>query len=99
MITEEEVEKLVKDEFAGVYGFDPMTIIMLISLIISAIRLINECRATKAVVRAAAKRKGLAYRTFVNKALINPLVEHGMSKEQAEDIVESLRKEFLKREE
>lgn len=97
MITDDEVKQIVEEKIGKVYGFDPLTILAIISVVIAAVRLLNECRATKAVMHAAAKRKGLAYKTFVHLALVKPLVEKGLSQEQAEEIAEELRKEYVNR--
>ena len=96
MLTDEEVKQIVEDKIGKVYGFDPLTILTIISVVIAAVKLLNECRATKVVMKAAAKR-GLAYKTFVNLTLIKPLVEKGLSQTTAEEIAEELRKEFLSR--
>ena len=97
MLTDEEVKQIVEDKIGKVYGFDPLTILTIISVVIAAVKLLNDCRATKVVMKAAAKRKGLAYKTFVNLTLIKPLVEKGLSQTTAEEIAEELRKEFLSR--
>lgn len=97
MLTDDEIKQIVEEKIGKVYGFDPLTILAIISVVIAAVRLLNECRATKAVMKTAAKRKGLAYKTFVNLTLVKPLVEKGLSQTTAEEIVEELRKEFLSR--
>lgn len=97
MLTDDEIKQIVEEKIGKVYGFDPLTILAIISVVIAAVRLLNECRATKAVMKTAAKRKGLAYKTFVNLTLVKPLVEKGLSQTAAEEIVEELRKEFLSR--
>ncbi len=97
MLTDEEIQNIVEEKIGKVYGFDPLTILTIISVVIAAVKLLNECRATKAIMKTAAKRKGLAYRTFVNLALIKPLVEKGISQDKAEEIAEALREEFVSR--
>lgn len=97
-MTEEDIKKLVEEKIGKVYGFDPLTILTIISIIIAVVRLINECKSAKAVLKASARRKGLAYRIFVKKNLVEPMVKEGISLERAEEIVEILRQDFLSQE-
>lgn len=94
-MTEEEVKNLVEEKIGKVYGFDPLTILTIISIIITVIKLINSCKSAKAVLQSNARRQGLAYKRFVKKHLIEPMVEKGISKDTAEGIVEVLRQEFI----
>jgi len=97
-MSEEDVKKLVEDKIGKVYGFDPLTILTIVSIIIAVIRLINECKSAKSVLQASARRKGLAYRIFVKKNLLDPMINQGISRQNAEEIVEVLRQEFLSQE-
>jgi hypothetical protein len=97
-MTEADVKKVVDEKLGSAVGFDPLTILMIISLIMSAIKIIQQCKAAKSVLKSSARRKGLAYRIFVKNNLLDPMVSNGLSKEQAEDIIESLRNEYINQE-
>lgn len=97
-MSEEEVKKLVEEKIGKVYGFDPLTILTIVSIIIAVIRLINECKSAKSVLQASARRQGLAYRMFVRRNLVAPLVKEGIAEDKAKEIVEILRQEFINQE-
>lgn len=95
-MTEEDISKIVHSKFENGYGFDPFTLLTIISICISVYRVIKECRAANAIVVAAAKRKGLAYKKFVKSRLVDPLVLSGINPDTVDEIVEELRKAFIK---
>lgn len=66
-MTEEQIEKIVKNRVEVGYGFDPLTIIAIISAAIQIYKLIKQCRQADKLLKSSARRKGLAYRIFVQK--------------------------------
>lgn len=94
-MTEEDISKIIHSKFENGYGFDPFTLLTIISICISVYKLIKECRATKAIMVAAAKRKGLAYRTFIKARLRDPIILSGVNPDTADKIIEELRKAFI----
>ncbi len=95
---EEDIEKIIKDKFTNGYGFDPLTILTIISICISVYKMIKQCRAANSVLVASAKRKGLAYRVFVEKHLKNEFMKKGVNPDTADEIIEELRKKFIENE-
>lgn len=95
-MTESDVEKIVRSRVQNGYGFDPLTIIAIISAAIQIYKLIKACRQSEAILKASAKRKGLAYRIFVRNNFLNKIKELNVSDEVAEQILEDLRQEFIK---
>jgi hypothetical protein len=94
-MTEEDISKIVHEKFDNRVGFDPFTILTIISICLTVYRIIQNCRASKAVIKASAKRKGLAYKVFVDKNLRKQLLLAGVNEETAEEIIEDLRQKFI----
>ena len=92
---ESKIEQIVKDNLQA-KGFDPLTIIAIISAAIQIYRLIKECKAAEWVLKGAARRKGLAYRYFVQKNFLDKMKELNVPEADAEAILEALRLEFIK---
>lgn len=95
-MTEQDVERIVKDKFQKGYGFDPLTIIAIISAAIQIYKFIKACRQSEALLKASAKRKGLAYRVFVRNNFLNKMKDLNLPDEVSEEIIEELRSEFIK---
>lgn len=95
-MTEQDIERIVKDKVQKGYGFDPLTIIAIISAAIQIYKLIKACRQSESLLKASAKRKGLAYRIFVKNNFLNKIKELNVPDEVAEEILEELRTEFIK---
>ena len=91
---ESKIEQIVKDNLTA-KGFDPLTIITIISAAIQIYRLIKECKAAQWVLKGAARRKGLAYRYFVRKNFLDKMKELNVPEADAEAILEALRLEFI----
>jgi len=91
---ESKIEQIVKDNLQA-KGFDPLTIITIISAAIQIYRLIKECKAAQWVLKGAARRKGLAYRYFVQKNFLDKMKELNVPEADAEAILEALRLEFI----
>jgi len=91
---ESKIEQIVKDNLQA-KGFDPLTIITIISVAIQIYRLIKECKAAQWVLKGAARRKGLAYRHFVQKNFLDKMKELNVPEADAEAILEALRLEFI----
>lgn len=72
-------------------GFDPLTIIMIISLAINVIKTIYECRKKNAVFKYALRRNSLFSRVFIKEKLYDKLIENGLSDEEAERACEQLK--------
>jgi len=89
---EEIVNKHVKQ--SG-YGFDPLTILAIITAAIQIYKLIKECKAAQWVLKGAAKRKGLAYRFFVQKNFLDKMKELNVPAQEAEAILEELRLAYI----
>jgi hypothetical protein len=95
-MNEQDIEKLVQDKIKSAgYGFDPLTIIAIVSLAIQLYKLLKECRATKKNLVAAAKRQGFAYRFFVQNNYYNKMQELNIPKDQADALLEELRLAFI----
>ncbi len=97
-MTEQDIEKIVKDKFSNGYGFDPFTIITIITLIWKAYQLYKACRVSKEILKNNVRRNGLASRIFFKKQVFDKLIEQGVDSEKALAIVEELKKEFLEKE-
>ena len=95
-MNEEDISKIIHSKFENGYGFDPFTILTIISICISVYRVLKECKAAKAVIVSAAKRKGLAYRTFVKNRLKDPLVLSGINPDTVDEIIEEMTKAYIK---
>lgn len=94
-MNEEDISKIVHDKFDNTIGFDPFTILMIISVCISAFRLLQECRSGKTFIKNSAKRKGLAYKLFVEKNILKELKSRGVNPDTAEELVEELRQKYV----
>ena len=95
-MTEQDIERIVKEKTQKGYGFDPLTIIMIISAAIQIYKIIKDCRQSKALLKSSAKRKGLAYRIFVKNNFLNKMNDLNVPQEVSEEILEELRSEFIK---
>ena len=96
-MNESDVKKIVEENLNSNAKFDPFTILMIISLIMTAIRIIQQCKASKTLLKSAARRKGLAYRMFVKNKLVDPMIAAGLDNKETEELVESLRIEYIKK--
>jgi hypothetical protein len=93
---EATIEKIVNDKvkFNG-YGFDPLTILAIITAAIQIYKLLKECKAAQWVLKGAARRKGLAYRYFVQRNFLDKLKELNVPEADAEAILEELRTAYV----
>lgn len=89
---EEVVNKHLKQNG---YAFDPLTILAIITAAIQLYKFLQECKAAKWVLKGAAKRKGLAYRFFVQKNFVDKLKELNVPEGDAEAILEELRQAYV----
>jgi hypothetical protein len=95
-MTDQEIEQIVKNHIkSNGYGFDPLTILTIISVCIQLYKLIKECKAAKSILQRAARRQGLAYKVFVKNNFINKLSELGVPENDALAILEELRVSFI----
>ncbi len=94
-MNEEDISKIVHDKFDDAVGFDPFTILMIISICISAFRMLQQCKKGKEFLKRSAKRKGLAYKLFIEKNLINELTSKGINPATAEELAEELRLKYI----
>ena len=94
-MTEKDISKIVHEKYDNKVGFDPFTILAIISICLTAYRIIQNCKASKAIIKASAKRKGLAYKVFIDKNLKKELMGAGVNETTAEEIIEDLRQEFI----
>lgn len=76
-------------------GFDPFTILMIISIGISAIRLLMECRKARAMLQAVARNNGAVARMYIHHKVYKKLIRAGFSEEKAEQATEALRIAFV----
>jgi hypothetical protein len=95
-MTENDISRIIHEKFDNRVGFDPFTILMIISVCLTAYRIIQNCKASKAVLKASARRKGLAYKVFMDSNLRRRILAGGVNKDTVEEIIEDLRQEFLK---
>lgn len=58
------------------YAFDPFTILVIISIIISVIRIIQECNRSRKIGYNRFKSPGLFGRRIVHKAVLAELAKH-----------------------
>ena len=93
-MTELDVKKIVEDKFNGIVGFDPLTIISIISAAIYLYKAIKECRQKQMLLMKSAKRKGLAYRLFVRNKFLDKMNELKIDDQLSEEILEDLRVKF-----
>jgi hypothetical protein len=93
---EAAIEKVISDKVkANGYGFDPLTILAIITAAIQIYRFIQECKAAKTVLKGAAKRKGLAYRLFVQRNFLDKMKELNVPEDDAKAILEELRVAYV----
>jgi hypothetical protein len=95
-MTEQDIERIVKEKAQKGYGFDPLTIMAIISAAIQIYKIIKACRQSEALLKSSAKRKGLAYRIFVKNNFLNKMNDLNVPQEVSEEILEELRSEFIK---
>jgi hypothetical protein len=96
-MNEEEVNAYVIEKLTNGKGFDPFTILLIISIIIQAFRLYQSCKVSKEILKNNIKRNGLASRTFLKRFVYDKLIEKGVSPEVAHQMVEDIKQEFLSR--
>lgn len=98
--TKSKLSKEDKDNF----GFDPITILMVISIILTLIRVIQECRKDKAKLMNQSEKtdylcteiKSLSFNnTFLNRLRIRSVIKKHLSKSQNKKYGESLLKALL----
>jgi hypothetical protein len=94
-MTEEQIEKIVKNRVEVGYGFDPLTIIAIISAAIQIYKLIKQCRQADKLLKSSARRKGLAYRIFVQNNFLNKMKDLNLDDKVAEQILEDLRLAYI----
>lgn len=96
-MTEEDVNAYVTEKLTNAKGFDPFTIIAIISIIMQAFRLYQSCKSSKELLRRNVERNGLASRVFFKKFIYDKLIEKGISPDVAQEMVEDIKQEFLKK--
>lgn len=96
-MTEEEVSAYVTEKLTNGKGFDPLTILAIVSIIIQAWRLYQSCKSTKEVLKRNVERNGLASRVFFKRFVFDKLIEKGVTPDVAHEMVQELKKEFLVR--
>jgi len=94
-MTEADVERIVKNRVQTGYGFDPFTIIAIISAAIQLYKIIKQCRQADNLLKSSAKRKGLAYKIFVERNFLKKMKELNVNDEVAQQILEDLRLEYI----
>jgi predicted amidophosphoribosyltransferase len=94
-MTDEDIENIVKNKVQNGYGFDPMTIMAIISAAIYIFKIIRACKQAQSLLKSSAKRKGLAYRIFVQKNFLNKMRELNVDDVVAEEILEELRLKYI----
>lgn len=96
-MNEEKIEQIVKNRMqsGSGYGLDPLTILAIISAAIQIYKLIKQCRQADKLLKASAKRKGLAYRIFVQKNFLDKVKELNVDDAVAEQILEDLRLAYI----
>jgi hypothetical protein len=97
-MTEQDIEKIVRDNYSEGYGIDPFTIITIITLIWKAYQLYKACKVPKELLKNNVRRNGLASRIFFKKQIYDKLIAEGVSSENASKMVEDFKKEFLEKE-
>jgi len=95
-MTEEQLNEYISNKLTNGKGFDPFTIIAIVSIIIQAFRLYQSCKSSKEFLKRNVERNGLASRMFFKKFVFDKLLEQGVSPEVAQEMVEDLKQEFLK---
>jgi hypothetical protein len=96
-MTEEEISAYVTEKLTNGKGFDPLTILAIISIIIQAWRLYQSCNVSKEILKNNIKRNGLASRAFLKRFVYDKLIEKGVSPEVAHLMVEDIKQEILSR--
>lgn len=75
-------------------GFDPFTILMIISIGIQALRLLWECKKARAALQALALGNGPITRMYTYHKVYKKLIRAGFSEEKAQQATEALRIAF-----
>lgn len=96
-MTEQEVRDFVEKKLIQGKGFDPLTIIAIISLIIQAWRVYQSCKVANHILKKNVERNGLASRLFFKKMIYDKLIENNVPADTAWQMVEELKKEFIAR--
>jgi len=96
-MTEDELNVYIIEKLQNRKGFDPFTILAIIAIIMQAYRLYQNCKAGKAILKRNVERNGLASRVFFKQFVYDKLIEKGVSGDAAQEIVEELKQEFLKK--
>lgn len=96
-MTEAEVKEMVEKRLVNGKGFDPFTIITIITIIWKAYQLWAKCKLSKELAKNNVRRNGLASRLFLKKQVYDKLVEQNIDSDKAYQLVEDLKKEFLRR--
>jgi hypothetical protein len=97
-MTEQDIERIVRERYSEGYGIDPFTIITIITLIWKAYQLYKACKVPKELLKNNVRRNGLASRIFFKKQVYDKLIAEGVAPENALKMVEDLKKEFLEKE-
>jgi hypothetical protein len=75
-------------------GFDPFTILMIISIGIQALRLLWECKKARSALQALARSNGPATRMYVHHKVYKQLIRAGFEEEKAHAASQALRLAF-----
>lgn len=75
-------------------GFDPFTILMIISIGIQALRLLWECKKARSALRGLAHGNGPVTRMYAHHKVYKKLIRAGFSEEKAQQATEALRLAF-----
>jgi hypothetical protein len=95
IMNEKDISNIVHEKFDDAVGFDPFTILMIVSICISAFRMLQQCKKGQDFLKRSAARKGLAYKLFIEKHLINELKTRGINPATAEELAEDLRQKYV----
>jgi len=95
-MTEERIKEIVEGKLQKAYGFDPLTIITVISILIQAYKLYKKCKSTDTLLKRNVRRNGLASRIFFRKVASDLVAEAKIDPVVADEIVEEFKAEYLK---
>jgi hypothetical protein len=96
-MNENDVREYVEKKLVNGKGFDPLTILAIISIIIQAWRLYQSCKVSKEILKNNIRRNGLASRAFLKRFVYEKLIEKGVDSDTAYSMVEDIKKEILAR--
>jgi len=101
-MTDSEIKPAKSGEFPVLHGyleeklvgFDPFTILMIISVGIQALRLLWECKKARSALQGLARGNGPITRMYTRHKVYKQLIRAGFSDEQAQQATEALRLAF-----